>query len=311
MDRLQAMAVFRRVVERGSFSGAARDMNLSNAAVSKLVSALETDLGARLIARTTRRLALTDAGRQFLDRLAPALDALDEAARAVKDLDQSPRGRLKVSAPMMFGAVHLTPLVTRFMAQCPDLSVDLLLDDRAVDLVQEGIDVAIRGRGSLPDSSLTARRLTPLRRLVAASPDYLKAHGRPRHPDDLAGRECLIYLYATHPDEWVFVKAGQEVRVGVGGRLRATTSYALLQAALAGHGLINAPTFYVGEHVAAGRLVQVLTDWQVPDQSFFALWPGGRQPSAKVRAFVDFLAQELSPEPPWDCWRAAGKGKRT
>lgn len=202
MDALTGMRVFRRVVERGSFSAAAADLDLSNGAVSKHIGQLEGHLGARLLNRTTRRLSLTEAGRTYYERCVRLLDDLDEAERAVRQLHAAPRGRLKISAPMSFGILHLAPALPEFGLRYPEVEVDVVLNDRFVDLIDEGYDVALRIITDLPDSTLVARRFTLVRRVVCAAPAYLERHGVPVTPDDLKRHHCLIYSLTG--DDWRF-----------------------------------------------------------------------------------------------------------
>ncbi len=296
MDQLAAMRVFRRVVECAGFAAAARDLGLSNAAASKQVAALERALGARLLNRTTRRMSLTEAGGEYYARAVRILDELDEAGRAMRDLDAAPRGRLRVSAPMSLGLMHIARAVPAFLERHPAVELDLVMNDRVVDLVEEGFDMALRGRSQLPDSSLVARRLAPLRRVVCAAPRYLERHGTPASPADLARHECLIYTLSERPAEWRI--AGRAVKVH--GRLHANNSTGLYEALLAGFGIALMPTFVVGDDLRAGRLRALFGDGAVEAQSLYAVYPQSRYVPAKVRAFIDFLASRLGPEPPWD-----------
>jgi len=300
MDRLGGMAVFAKVVETGSFSAAARALGLSKSAVSKQVAALEARLGARLLNRTTRTLSLTDPGLAFHDRAVRILAEAEEAERAVSLLQSEPRGLLRVNAPVTFGVEHLAPLVARLMARHPELQVDLTLEDRMVDLVAEGHDVAVR-IGRPADSSLIARKLAPSRRVVVASPDHVARHGAPQRPEDLRDHPCLRYAYMLRGDEWALCgPGGREATVRVGGRLRANNGDALRCAAEAGLGVALMPTFIVGESLRAGRLVRLLPGWSDEEGVVCAVWPTSRFLSPKVRALVDFLAEALGPAPYWE-----------
>ena len=300
MDRLAAIEAFVRVAETHSFSEAARRLHASQSAVSRAVSGLEAELGARLLHRTTRSLTLTEAGRGYFERAARILADLEEANLAVTQLQAAPRGRLRVNAPMSFGFLHLAPALPDFLALYPELSVDLSMSDRFVDLIEEGVDVAVR-IGALEDSSLIARKLAPIRRVVCASPGYLKSRGTPLAPDDLKQHDCLCNSNIAVLHEWRFAAAdGKLWPVDVRGRLSANNGDALRVAALKGLGLANLPTFIVGADLQAGTLMTVLDDFAVQDLSMSAVYPPGRHLSPKVRAFVDFLADRFGPRPYWD-----------
>jgi len=300
LDHLGAMAVFARVVEAGSFSGAAAGLGLSKSAVSKHVARLEERLAVRLLNRTTRRLSLTEAGTAFYEHCRQLVADADAAEAAVSHLASAPRGRLRVNVPMSFGQRHVAPALPAFLARYPELSVDLQLNDRTVDLVEEGYDMAVR-IGELPDSSLLMRRLAPLHRVVAAAPAYLDRAGRPRHPRELREHTCLLYSYLSWGREWRFHGADGETRVRVGGPLEANNGDALLTAACEGAGIVMLPTFLAGEAVRAGALEPILTEWtRGPAGAISAVFPPGRKFSPKVRVFVDFLAERFGPEPAWD-----------
>lgn len=299
MDNLSAVAIFARIAERQSFSAAARDLGLSKSAVSKKLAALEGRLGARLFNRTTRRISLTEAGTDFFERAQKILSDLDEAQLAVTRLQVEPRGTLRVNAPMSFGTFHLAPAMADFMARHEDLSVTLDLNDRLVDLIEEGYDVAVR-ISKLADSTLIARKLAPARLAVCASPDYWKMHGFPDHPRDLAGHNCLFYTYLTAQDQWAFRGPDGPLRVRVRGNLRANSGDALRAAAVAGLGVYFGPTFIVGDDMRAGRLIPALGEFVDPDLSIYAVYPHRRHVSAKVRVFVEFLAERFGGEPYWD-----------
>ena len=300
MDPLANMTAFARVAESRSFSEAARRMGISKSVVSRQVMALETSLGARLFHRTTRSLALTEAGQGYYERVTRILSDIDEANLSVTRLQAAPRGRLRVNAPMSFGVRHLAPAIPDFLALHPEVEIDMTMNDRFVDLVDEGYDVAVR-IGRLMDSALVARKLAPLRRVVCASPAYLAARGVPQTPADLASHDCLSYSNMALSDEWSFVGAdGKPMPVEVRGRLRVNNGDALRIAALRGLGLITQPTFIVGADLQAGTLVGVLTDRVAQDGAVYAVYPHSRHLSPKVRAFVDFLADRFGPRPYWD-----------
>jgi DNA-binding transcriptional LysR family regulator len=293
VENLADIAVFVRVVERGSFTRAADELGLSRAVVSKYLSRLEERLGARLLHRTTRRLSLTEAGAALFEASRGAIERIDEAEAAVARFQSAPRGRLRVSAPMSFGILHLAPALAEFAREHEAIAIDLRLDDRFVDLVEEGFDVAIR-IGKLADSSLVARRLTTTQVVVCASPAYLDEHGEPESPEDLATHHCLIYTYSSTANVWRFTaRDGREIPVAVSGGLRANNGIALAQAAIAGHGILMSPTFYVGSDIRAGRLKAILDAYRLPEFGIYAVYPQTRHVAPKVRAFVDFLAKRF------------------
>ena len=299
MPRLDEMEIFAEVVEAEGFSAAARRLTLSKSAVSKQVGRLEDRLGVRLLNRTTRRLSLTEAGTAFYAACRRVLDEAAAAEQAVSNLAAAPRGLLKLNAPMSFGILHLGPAIPAFHARYPQVTVDAAMNDRFVDLVEEGYYVAIR-IGALRDSSLVARRLAPCRAVLCASPDYLERRGRPRRPEDLAGHDCLLYANSANPREWTLQGPRGGQTVAVDGPLIANNGDVLCGAALAGMGIARLPTFIVGHQLRRGRLEVVLPDHPLPEQGIHAVYPHGRNLSPKVRVFVDFLADYLGPEPYWD-----------
>ena len=300
MERLDAMAVFARVVEAEGFSRAARELGLSKSAVSKQVSRLEDALGVRLLYRTTRRLSLTEAGATFFEGCQRVVAAAEAAERAVTHLAAVPSGRLRVNAPMSFGVYHVGPALPEFMARYPELSVEMTLNDRVVDLVEEGFDLGLR-IVKLEDSSLIARRLAPNRRVLCAAPAYLEAHGRPAALEDLKDHECLLYSNQVSGNVWRLYGPGGERLLRVAGRLRVNNGDALLAAAIGGLGTAFLPTFICGEALRAGQLVHVLPEWSEPtDTAIYAVYPAARHLSPKVGVFVDFLAERFGGTPYWD-----------
>lgn len=297
MGRLDELEAFVKVVEVESFSEAARQLGISKSYVSKQVSRLEDRLGARMLNRTTRQLTLTDVGAVFYERCVAILDELEEAELAVNDLQSRPRGTLRMSVPMSFGVQYLSKMVSGFMAEHPDLDVELSLSDRVVNIVDEGFDMAIR-IGTLKDSSLIARRLTPVGSRVVGSPAYFEEHGTPKHPRDLKNHECLRYAYFSTGTIWHFNRDGEEVSVKVDGRMTANNGHALLEAARQGVGLVLLPDFFLPEALANNELVHVLGEWDCDTGAIWALYPHNRHLSAKVRLFVDYLVDQFE-TPPW------------
>ena len=287
------MSVFVRVAQEGSFSAAARRLDLTPSAVSKQIGRLEERLGARLFNRTTRQISLTDVGQAFFARADRILGDLAEAERAVTDMAGNPRGLLRVSVPVAFGRMHLAPRLPSFLAANPEVQIDLTLNDRFADLVEEGFDLALR-IGELADSSLIARKLAPNRRIAVAAESYLEAHGRPQRPPDLVDHNCLTYTYRAQRHDWEFHGPQGREQVRVSGNLEANDAGALREALLAGLGIALLPLWLVGEDIRDGRLEVVLPDYPAPDSAIYAVYAPGRFLSPKVRRFVDFLVEEVT-----------------
>jgi DNA-binding transcriptional LysR family regulator len=300
MNSLDDIAVFVQVVRGGSFTKAAERLELSRSVVSKYVTRLEEELGARLLNRTTRRLSLTEAGQVFFERSRRGLEDIEDARAEVSRLQDEPRGVLRVNSPMSFGILHVAPALPEFLAAYPDVSVDMNLDDRKVDVIEEGFDVSLRIT-DMPDSSLVARRLAPCRHVVVAAPAYLERHGVPRIPADLEGHDVISYRYQESASEWHFVDGeNRQYSVRVDGRAHMNNSLALREALLAGLGVMRTPTFVVGEDIRAGRLIPLLKNYRTLEVSIYLVYPQRRHLSPKVRAFVDFMAARISSEPYWD-----------
>ena len=294
MDSLNAMEVFVRVVQAGSFSAAARALDLTPSAVSKQIGRLEDRLGARLMNRTTRQLSLTEVGAGYYERASRILADIAEAERAVADLHGAPRGTLRLNLPHFFGRRYVVPLIPDFVAAHPEVRIHVTLNDRFVDLVEEGVDLAVR-IGELQDSSLIARRLVANRRVVCGAPDYFARHGRPRVPAELEGHNCLVYTYRASRNDWHFTtpEGGEEV-VTVAGNLEANEAEALYSLVLAGFGIGLLPLWLVGPDLEAGRLEQACPGYHGPDSEISVVYPPGRHLSPKVRAFVDFLVERFA-----------------
>lgn len=298
MENLTDIAVFVRVVESGSFTKTAEQLQLSRAVVSKYLSRLEARLGVRLLHRTTRRLSVTEAGAALFEASRGALSRIEDAELEVARLQRAPRGTLKINVPMSFGLLHISPQLPQFLKAYPEVSVDLTMEDRFVDLVAEGYDLAIRVT-RLADSALVARKLAPCRQVVCASPEYLAKHGCPRTPEDLSAHNCVIYSYL--PPVWRFIdRSRRESAAPVRGNLRVNNGMAQCEAALSGLGIIIIPTFYVGDLIRQQRLVVLLDDYAMPEIGVYAVYPQRKYLSPKVRAFVEFLAKRFGPKPSWD-----------
>ncbi|HXC54330.1 MAG TPA: LysR family transcriptional regulator [Rhizomicrobium sp.] len=291
----EGLAVFAKVVESRSFAGAARDLGLSKATVSKAVSRLEARLGARLFNRTSRRLALTDAGRLLSARAANILHEAEAAENETLSQSVSPRGLVRLAAPMSFGLLAIAPLMPQFLKAYPDVRVDLHLSDAMVDVIGDGFDAVLR-IATLPDSSLIARRLCSVERHLVAAPSYLKEHGRPKHPMALAEHACLGYAYLLTPDTWHFThKTGESATVHpAGGPLRVNNGDAMMPALLAGIGLGVLPDFILREALASGALERVLPDWSLAASALHWVTPPGGPRPARVDVLGEFLARTLS-----------------
>ncbi len=301
MDKLTSMKVFTKVAKQGSFSAAANELSISKAMVSKHVQALENDLDIRLFNRTTRSLSLTEVGAAYLERARAIMADIDEMEMAVSSLSSQPRGVLRVAAPTSFGAFHLGRAIGDFLERYQEVEVELILTDRIVDLIEEGLDVSVRV-GELDDSSLIARKIASARMVVCASPDYLKQYGRPQEPEDLKNFNCLLYTMRIPNHEWNFKGPRGEIFVPVNGTFRSNVGDTLRVAANTGRGLIQLPTYMVGQDLKQGRLEAVLTEFEPEPRPIHAVYPHRQHLSAKVRVWVDYLYERFQPRPYWDEW---------
>ena len=293
MDQLSAMRAFIRVVQTGSFSATGREMNTTQTTISKKVAALEKKLGVKLLTRSSRDHALTPVGAEYYEQCVAILSELDEAEARARSEVASPQGVIRIAAPVAFGRLVIAPLIAEFFALYPEIKVDLSLSDRHVDLISEGIDVAIRAR-KLEDSSLVARPLFDNPMLLLASPDYLDLHGEPREPADLKRHNCLVFSMLKTINVWHFSREGKEFSVPVSGNFQSDNGDVLLEVALAGIGLVQLPMWMVHEHFQSGRLKQVMPDYSGQTLPFNAIYPQNRYVPLKVRCFVDFMKQKLS-----------------
>lgn len=289
----EALAIFAKVVELRSFAAAASELMLSKATVSKAVSRLEKRLGARLFNRTSRRLALTDAGQRLATRAARLLADGEEAENETLAQSTAPRGLVRLAVPMTFGVTKVAPLLPKFLAQYPDVSIDLHLSDAAVDLIGEGFDAALR-IARLPDSSLIARRLCAMPRYTVAAPSYLKRHGRPTHPMHLAQHKCFGYAYLS-TNIWHYTNAaGEQASVRPAGPLRVNNGEAVMPALIAGLGIADLPEFIVGDAIASGKVEVILKGWKQPEAAVHLLTPPGGPRPARVEVLADFLARHFA-----------------
>jgi len=301
MQNLTEIAVFVKVVDASSFTAAAEALGMTQPVVSKAVTRLEERLGARLLNRTTRRLSLTEAGAELYRRSVGALAGIEDAEIEIARFQTEPRGTLKISAPMSFSIVHLGPALAAFLERYPGVHVDLTLDDRHVDLVEDAFDLAIR-IGRLQDSSLVARRIAPVRQVVCASPRYLARRGEPERPEDLIEHDCLLYAYLSTPREWRFTgPEGENIVVPIRGPLLSNNGLVSRDTAVAGGGIVMLPAFYLGDQLRSGQLKPILCQFRPLDIAVYAVYPERRNLSPKVRAFVDFIADQWGTDsPPWD-----------
>ena len=300
MDKFEDLQAFVAVVEAGSFTAASERLDTAKSAVSRRISALEERLGVQLLRRTTRVLNLTETGKGFYEHAARILADLEEAEAAVQQEHGELRGKIRLALPLSFGVRHMCKPIAAFSKQHPKVQFDLNLNDRRIDLIEEGADLALR-IGRLQDSSLIARRLFDARAVVCASPNYLSAHGAPQSPDDLKNHDCLVYSNLEDPDRWTYLDdAGEKRTVQVKPGMSASSGDFLMNAAAHGMGLVIQPTFIASESIRRGSLVPVLTDYDWPISPAYAVYPPTRHLSYRVRALIDFLAERFSGVPPWD-----------
>lgn len=293
MDQLGAMRAFVRVVQTGSFSAVGRELDTTQATISKKVAALEAKLGVKLLTRSSRDVSLTQAGADYYEQAVVMLAELDEVETRIRSQVATPKGTLRVTAPVAFGRIVIAPIIGEFLEMYPDIKVDMSLGDRHVDLIAEGVDVAIRAR-QLEDSSLIARHLFENPLLLVASPKYLAQHGEPREPADLKRHSCIVYSLLRSGTNWHFEQKGKEISVPVSGRFQSDNGDTNLEVALAGLGIAELPIWMVAEHLQANRLKQVLSDYQADTVPFNAIYPQNRYVPLKVRCFVDFLKEKLA-----------------
>ncbi|MEO1111337.1 MAG: LysR family transcriptional regulator [Pseudomonadota bacterium] len=296
MDAITRMRCFIQVVDSNGFSAAAREMGRSKALVSKYVGELEDELGVRLLNRTTRQVSLTEVGEAYYKEAAEILQRIDDLQASVQSSHQEVRGRLRVSAPRSMGDDMLNKPMMQFLAQYPDIRLDLRLEDRFVDLVEEGFDLAIRVT-QLEDSSLIARKIAPFRTIVCATAEVIKKHGAPKVPADLSARPCIIDTNYRYKQNWAFEANGERLSVSVNGPLEVNSASAAREAALADLGFLRTPLFFVADDVREGDLVVLLEEFEEPQRGIYAVYPHRRHLSAKVRAFVDFLVAWTAKHP--------------
>ena len=293
MDRFAEIELFVQVAETGSLSRAAEALGLSNAAASRHLQALEDRLGARLVERNTRRLFLTDTGQEFFSRAKTLLADLKDAEDVVNAHTLNPTGMLRISASLSFSMQHIAPLLRAYTERYPNVTVHVEAANRYLDIIDNNIDVAIRTREFEPDSNITVRRLAQTRRILVAAPRYLARHGRPKTLEELAQHKLLIYTYANNPSELRFTRDEQTTALQVKGLLESNDGQILRAAALDGMGILVQPTYIVYDDMVAGRLVPVLDEWDLPRLTVNLAYPSRKHLSAKVRTFIDFMAEHF------------------
>lgn len=299
MQRLECERMFVAVMETGSFARAAERLGTSPGQASKLVSRLEADLGVRLLNRTTRAVAATELGQAYYERIRLVLEDLDALEESVKNSAGRASGRLKLTAPLSFGNVQLTPALVDFATRYPGINLDVSFSDRIVNLVDEGFDAAVR-IGFQSDNSLIARKLCESRIIVAASPEYLAAHGTPQAPEDLAALDCIVDTNFRDRNGWRFQRAGEPLTVSVRSKIYFSSADACIAAAEAGLGIVQVPSFVAGAHIRAGRIVPLLTGFETAPMPVQVIYPPGRHLAQKVRVLVDFLADRFRGQPEWE-----------
>ncbi len=294
MDKLESMRAFTQVVEAGGFAAAARKMDLSRSAVNKLVINLENELGVQLLYRTTRQVTPTDTGRAFYERCVSILSEIEEAERQVSQQQTTPKGNLKINAPMSFGIICLGSVVADFMARHRNLKIQLTLEDRFVDVVAEGYDLVIRIANPQDSPSLIVRQIAKCDRLVCAAPSYLERRGIPQHPTELKHHSCLHYGYLATGDRWKFCKETEEYEISIAGALCSNNGEVLRDAAVKGLGIVILPTFIIERELQQGKLQPILSDYHPPELSLCAIYPVNRHLSLKVQLFIQFLEDCLT-----------------
>lgn len=310
MNEFSQIKTFVALVESRSISKAAEKMDIAASAVSRRLKELESNLGVQLVQRTTRKMHITEAGDKFYRRCGRLLEEFEEAKQEASNTATALRGTLKIATPLSFGVAHLSPAIAAFMHLHPQIKIDLDMSDRRIDLVEEGLDLAIR-IGTLEDSSLMARKLASVRHVVCASPDFFNHYGTPQTPQDLAELPALCYGNLDQPDTWHYRdKDNRPAKVKVALRMRATNGDALVEAAVAGLGILCEPSFIVHGAVERGVLIPALTDYQWYAMNIYAVYPQTRHVPARVRAFIDFLASHFGEAPYWERFLSEGKGDK-
>lgn len=293
MDQLSAMRAFVRVVQMGSFSSAGRDMNTTQTTISKKVAALEKKIGVKLLTRSSRNHTLTPTGAEYFEQCVAILGELDEAEVRARSEIASPRGTIRIAAPVAFGRLVIAPHIAEFFCLYPEIKVDLALSDKHVDMISDGIDVAIRAK-QLEDSSLVARHRFNNQMMLLASPKYLALYGEPKEPQELKQHNCLVFSNLKSINVWRFIKEDKELLVTVSGNFQSDNGDVLLEVALAGIGIVQLPNWMVNSHIKSGTLKEIMGDYSGQTLPFNAIYPHNRYVPLKVRYFIDFMKEKLS-----------------
>ena len=302
MSLINAIPIFIAVIESGSFSQAAVSLGISKSAVSKRISGLESQLGVKLLHRSTRKLSLTEAGNSYYEYAFQALILAQEAENAATKLQSVPKGKLRISCPMSFGNLHIAPLIPQFLQQYPHIELYMNMSDSWTDIIKEGLDLSLRA-GDLPDSSLVARKITSIKSVLCASKEYLERRGCPQKPGDLITHNCILYSYHSTINEWGFITNAEEEKVRVSGNYQVNNSEALRESLVQGLGIGRLPTFIAGQHIKNGSLVAVLEAYKMPQKTLYAVFPERKFLPEKVRVFIDYLLEHFDREDPsWDQW---------
>ena len=301
MDRLMSMRVFSAVAKNRSFSVAAKKLSISKAMVSKHIKSLENSLSVRLFNRTTRKLNLTDAGSSYYEKVNIILSEIDETESAISQLNSEPKGKLKVMAQPSFGAFHLSRALSLYLKKYTEVTVNLELSHRVPDLVEENIDLAFHV-GELNDSMYVSRRIASARRVICASPEYIKKIGMPKKPEDLLNHNCLIYMPRNDMGKWEFLDKGKRKKIKVTGDIQCNSGDALRVASIQSRGITQLPTYMVGLDIQAGRLQALLEDFEPEKQPIYAIYNHRKYISAKIKTFIDFIYDLYQPEPYWNEW---------
>lgn len=296
-----SMRVFSAVAKNSSFSDAAKKLSISKAMASKHVQNLESSLGVRLFNRTTRKLNLTEVGNAYYEKVNNILAEIDETELAISQLNSEPKGKLKIMAQPSFGAFHLSRALSVYLKKYPDVTTEIELSNRIPDLVEDGIDIALYV-GELDDSSFVARKIATARRVVCASPYYLKQNGTPQNPDDLQKHNCMIYAPRTQENEWVFIRDNEKLKVSISGDIKCNDGDALRIAAIQGCGIAQLPTYMVGLDIQAGRLNALLEDYEPERLPVYAIYNHRKYLSAKIQTFIEFMYDLYQPEAYWNEW---------
>ena len=301
MDKLVSMRVFSAVAKNGSFSMAARKLSISKAMVSKHIKNLENSLSVRLFNRTTRKLNLTDAGSSYYEKVNIILSEIDETESAISQLNSEPKGKLKIMAQPSFGAFHLSRALSLYLKKYTEVTVNIELSHRIPDLVEENIDLAFHV-GELNDSMYVSRKIASARRVICASPEYIKKNGMPKKPEELLNHNCLIYMPRNDMGKWEFLDKGKRKKIKVTGDIQCNSGDALRVASIQSRGITQLPTYMIGLDIQAGRLEAVLEDFEPEKQPIYAIYNHRKYVSAKIKTFIDFIYDLYQPEPYWNEW---------